>query len=264
MNNTEFTIDDKWNGWVEARLTNFDLTGNPFLPTVGSIITDTTTGSTAEVAFIERSFATARFYIKNRNGTWSKGNDFSQPSDVTFVENDSTIRTVGPINNVHHENSISGPLLVIDKSTNIAIPTTKFIQDNEYWIYEPVTRLGIVDANNPPGPLNLDWIRTYNIPLATLGQTSGYTNEGAFSIYEKKGSTFVRINVFTVPNAMDGRRLGNQIKFRQTDADTYKLFVHAKGNETEALPLIEPNSDFATTFQVLDLVTPCIVKSPAI
>ena len=233
LNDTEHTIADKWNGWVEARLTNFDLSGNPFLPTVGATITDTATGSTAEVAFIERSFATARFYIKNRNGTWSKGNDFSQPSDVTFVENDSTIRTVGPINNVHHENTISGPLLVIDKSTNIAIPTTKFIQDDEYWIYEPVTRLGIVDANNPPGPLNLDWIRTYNIPLASLGQTSGYTNEGAFSIYEKKGSTFVRINVFTVPNAMDGRRLGNQIKFRQIDADTYKLFVHAKGNETE-------------------------------
>ena len=97
LNDTEHTIADKWNGWVEARLTNFDLSGNPFLPTVGATITDTATGSTAEVAFIERSFATARFYIKNRNGTWSKGNDFSQPSDVTFVENDSTIRTVGPI-----------------------------------------------------------------------------------------------------------------------------------------------------------------------
>ena len=120
-NTTEFTIEDKWNGWVEARLTNFDLQGNPFLPTVGQTITDTTTGSTATVAYIQRGFATARFYIKNKNGVWSKGGDFNEDSNVTFVENDSTVRTVGPINNTHHEDSISGPLLVINKGTNIPI-----------------------------------------------------------------------------------------------------------------------------------------------
>ena len=64
LNNTEFTVSDKWNGWTVARLTNFDLNGDPFLPLVGQTVTDTTTGSTATVAFIERSFATARFYLK--------------------------------------------------------------------------------------------------------------------------------------------------------------------------------------------------------
>ena len=106
VNNTEHTIADIWNGWVDVRLTNFDLNGDPFLPNIGDIVTDTATGSTAEVAYIQRSFAIARFWLKNRNGTWSRGSDFSEPSNCTFIENDSTVRTVGPINNTHVENNL--------------------------------------------------------------------------------------------------------------------------------------------------------------
>ena len=235
LNTTEFTIEDKWNGWVEARLTNFDLQGNPFLPTVGQTITDTTTGSTATVAYIQRGFATARFYIKNKSGVWSKGSDFNESSNVTFIENDSTVRTVGPINNTHHEDSISGSLLVINKGTNIPIPSgNNYLQDLEYWLYTQNTLEGVLDTNNPPGPLNLDWIRVYNVPLDLSGTISNVENEGAIAIYEKAGSQFNLYNYYTVPNSATGRRLGHQLKFRQIDADTYKLFVHAKGNSTEA------------------------------
>ena len=234
LNNTEFTIDDKWNGWVEARLTNFDLAGNPFLPVVGQTITDTTTGSTATVAFIERGFATARFYIKNKSGTWSKGSQFGESSNVTFIENDSTVRTVGPINNTHHENNISGPLLVIDKGSNIAIPSgNSYLQDLEYWIYSQNTLEGVLDTSNPPSPINLDWTRVYNVPLDLTGNSSTVTNEGAIAIYQKAGSQFQLINYYTVPNSATDRRLGHQLKFRQTGTDSYKLYVHAKGNSSE-------------------------------
>ena len=236
VNNTEHTIADIWNGWVDVRLTNFDLNGDPFLPNIGDIVTDTATGSTAEVAYIQRSFAIARFWLKNRNGTWSRGSDFSEPSNCTFIENDSTVRTVGPINNTHVENNLSGPLLVVDKGSNIEIPTgNSFIQDTEYWIYSSNTIQGISDSANPPGALNLDWTRVYNIPLNSSGYTaaSDMDAQGTFAIYEKRGATYQLINYYTVPNARPGRRLGNKVEFRQIDADTYKLFVHAKGDGTE-------------------------------
>ena len=233
LNDTEFTVNDKWNGWTTARLTNFDLSGEPFLPIVGQTVTDTNTGSTATVAFIERSFATARFYLKNKSGTWAKGSDFGEASNLTFVENDSTVRTVGPINSTHMEDSVSGPLIVVDKGTNIPIPTTDFLQDLEYWIYSSNTLEGVLDTNNPPSPLNLDWTRTYNIPLDINGTSSNISNEGTVAIYERRGSQFQPINYYTVPNSANGRRLGHQLKFRQIDTNTYKLFVHAQGDKTE-------------------------------
>ena len=45
VNNTEHTILDKWNGWVDVRLTNFDLNGDPSHPMWEIQPTDTTTGS---------------------------------------------------------------------------------------------------------------------------------------------------------------------------------------------------------------------------
>ena len=34
INTTEHTVVDVWNGFVEVRLTNFDIQGNPFIPNV--------------------------------------------------------------------------------------------------------------------------------------------------------------------------------------------------------------------------------------
>ena len=34
--------------------------------------------ATAEVAYIQRQFAVARFFLKNRNGIHSKGSDFAK------------------------------------------------------------------------------------------------------------------------------------------------------------------------------------------
>ena len=236
LNDTEHTVADVWSGYIEVRLTNADINGDPFLPNVGDTVTETSTGSQAEVAFIERDFATAKVYLKNRNGIWPKGGQYGEATDLTYIEQGSTVRTTGPINSSHFENSISGPLVVIDKQANIPAPTptgANILQDLEYWVYKQYTIEGVEDQATPPGPINLDWNRTYNIPLATGGTGSGLDRQGAFAIYEKRGSQFQFKNYYTVANSMNGRRLGHKIKFIKTAADTYKLFVLAKGDGTE-------------------------------
>ena len=233
LNSTEHTIADIWNGFCIVRLTNFDLNGDPFLPNIGDTVTCSATQSTAEVAYIQREFATIRMYLKNRNGTFSKGVDFGESSNMTFIENDSTVRTIGPISSSHLENTQAGVMLVVDKGENIPVGTAIFLQDREYWIYNTRTIEGVTDEANPPGPLNLNWNRVYNIPLSTSGYSSGKDKEGVFAIYERKELTFALKGYYTVPNADTERRLGNKIKFTQLGPDTYKLFVHAAGNKTE-------------------------------
>ncbi len=232
LNNTQHTVDDIWDGWTEVRLTNFDLNGDPFLPLVGDTLSDTATGETAEIAFIERAFGTAKIYLKNRSGAWALGSDFGEPSNATFIQNDSTLRTIGPINSTHMQNSISGPIIVIDKAENIAIPSTNYIQDLEYWHYSVSAVQGIIDSTTPPSSINLDWTRVFNIPASPEGTQSGLTNEGMFAIYEFSGSTYQLINYFTVPNSASYRQLGTNMMFSQTN-DNYRLFVHASGNNTE-------------------------------
>ena len=107
------------------------------------------------------------------------------------------------------------------------------MQDLEYWIYSQNTLEGVLDTSNPPSPINLDWTRVYNVPLDLTGNSSTVTNEGAIAIYQKAGSQFQLINYYTVPNSATDRRLGHQLKFRQTGTDSYKLYVHAKGNSSE-------------------------------
>ena len=233
LNNTEHTVSDIWNGFCIVRLTNFDLNGDPFLPQIGDTVTCSTTGSTAEVAYIQREFATIRIYLKNRNGTFSKGVDFNESSNMTFVENDSTVRTIGPISSSHLENTTAGVMLVVDKLENIQVGTAIFLQDREYWIYNTKVVNGVEDSANPPGPLNLDWNRVYNIPLSTSGYSSTFDNEGTFAIYERKELTFSLKGYYTVPNSAPNRRLGSKIRFTKTGTDTYKLFVSAAGDKTE-------------------------------
>ena len=72
----------------------------------------------------------------------------------------------------------------------------------------------------------------YNIPALASGYKTGNTNEGIFAIYEKRGNTYLQVNYYTVPNSASGRKLGHQVKLRQTGEDSYKLFVHAKGDGT--------------------------------
>ena len=236
INSTEHTVADVWNGYVEVRLTNFDLNGDPFIPNIGDILTCTNTGSTGEIAFIERAFSTAKIYLKNRNGTWALGSDFGVNSNATYIENDSTVRTIGPINSAHMENSISGPLIIIDSGTNIPVVAsgTNYLRDLEYWIYSSTVIEGITDSANPPSSINLDWTRVYNIPVIAEGYGTGLSEQGTFAIYEMKGVTYQLISYYTVPNSANNRQLGTKLRFVQPDANSYKLYIHAQGDGSEA------------------------------
>ena len=233
LNNTTHTVVDVWDGWLEVRLTNFDLQGNPFIPSIGQELIDSATGETAEIAWVERSFATAKIFLKNKSGEWSYGSDFGQNSNAQFIENDSTLRTIGPINSCHLQNSISGDIIVIDKQQNIQIPTQTYLNDLEYWNYNEISIDGIISSAEFPSSLNLDWQRVYNIPLVSSGYVSGKDNEGTFAIYEKKGNSFQLLNYFTVPSSIENLHLGSKIKFVQKDATSYRLFVLAQGDKTE-------------------------------
>lgn len=233
LNTTEHTITDKWDGWAEVLFTNFTLAGDPYVPTVGTVVTDTATGSFATVAYVQRGFSTVRLYLKNRSGVWSKGLAFSESSTLTFVENDSTVRLVGTIQNTHLDNSLVGPLLVIDKSSNIPVPATNFLEDLEYWIYNTFTRQGIQLALNPPTPLNLDWQQVYNIPLAEAGTSREITEEGTFAVYQRKGINFQLLSYYTIPDAAQYLHLGTKVEIRSPSTNSYIAYIHAKGDGTE-------------------------------
>ena len=61
--------------------------------------------------------------------------------------------------------------------------------------------------------------------------------QGAFAIYEKEDSTYLNYKIISLCPMPSGRRLGNKVEFRETGADSYKLFVHAKGDGTEHNPV---------------------------
>ena len=235
--NTEQTVVDIWNGWAEVRLTNFDLNGDPFIPTVGAILTDSATGNTAEVAYVERSFSSAKFFLKNKSGAWAVGSDFNVNSNASFVENDSTVRIIGPISNTHLENNISGPIILFETGVDLPVIASasgnNYLRDLEYWIYSNNSLQGITEIANPPSSINLNWTRVYNVPLSTSGYETGLTEQGTFAVYEIKGSSYQLINYFTVPNSANFRKLGTKLKFIQSDSSSYKLFIHAEGNGTE-------------------------------
>ena len=233
LNNTKHTVVDKWDGWVEVRLTNFDLQGNPFLPVVGQQLIDSATSETAEIAWIERSFSTAKIYLKNKSGTWAFGSDFGENSNAQFIENDSTLRTIGPINSCHLQNDVSGGLIILDTEETIPVPTQTFLRDLEYFHYTGATIDGILETTEFPSALNLDWQRVYNIPVTAEGTESGYDNEGVFAVYQKQGSVYVLVNYYTVPTSDNNRKLGTSAKFIQTSDDSYRLYVLAQGDGTE-------------------------------
>ena len=230
--NSTHTVADIWDGFIDVRLTNFDLNGDPFIPSVGEIITDTASGESAEVAYVIRDFGSAKIYVKNATGTFSKGGDFGESSNATFIQNDSTVRTIGPISSNRLQNNISGPLIIVDKQENIAIPNTQTLQGLEYMVYSSATVNGVFQTATPPSSLNLDWTRVYNIPLSAEGTASGVENEGAFAVYELKGLIYQLVSYYTLPKTVNGRGLAKQLEFIQ-DGENYRLFIHASGDLTE-------------------------------
>ena len=78
-----------------------------------------------------------------------KGGNYGEPNRFNVCRTRiSQLEQQDPQTTAHFENSISGPLVVIDKQANTAIPHptgTNTLQDLEYWIYKQYTIEGVED-----------------------------------------------------------------------------------------------------------------------
>ena len=250
LNRTEHTINDIWNGWIEVNLTAFDDRGSPtpsdpdynpnygqpFIPVVGDTVQDNDTLATAEVAGVEKLFNTLRLWVKNVNGTWKFG---SQNSDISSLsinggsQGAGVVRLVGTINTRHLESDTAGPIIVVDRGTNLTVGSTRTLQGFEYWIYDSVEQSGIARDANPPSNTNNDWQRVYNITANNAGVASAFTRQGAYAIFERNTSNFYNLhNIYIMPDAQSSRHLGAKVEMVTHNDGTYTAYLLSKGNGT--------------------------------
>ena len=250
LNNTEHTINDLWEGWVDVNLTNFDDRGsptpgdpdynpnygNPFIPIVGDTVQDNDTLATAEVVAIEKTFNDLRVWVKAVTGTWKLGNVNQNISSMSIVggsQGVGVIRLVGTTQDTHLRTSTAGWIVVVDRGENIPRGTTRTLQGFEYWIYKSQLLDGIARAANPPSKTNNDWQRVYNIPADENGVASTLQRQGAFAIYERNASNFYNlIGTYVTPDSESERYLGSDIRIVTHTNGAYSAYVLSKGNGT--------------------------------
>ena len=254
LNNTEHTIADLWDGWIEVNLTNFDDRGsptpgdpdynpnygNPFIPVVGDTIQDNDTLATAEVTAIEKTFNDLRLWVKNKTGNWKLGLNNGAISSISIVggsQGAGVIRLVGTTDTVNFQSSTAGWIVVVDRGENIPRGTTRTLQGFEYWVYKSILLQGIARDANPPSRTNNDWQRVYNIPVDEDGTSLGIQRQGAYAIYERNASNFYTLNgVFVSPDSEEDRYLGSDIKIVSHTNNTYSAYILSKGNGTFTQP----------------------------
>ena len=257
LNFTEFTVADKWDGFLKIFFTNFDTVGsnnpsdpnynpnygNPFVPVVGDTIRGKVTGTTATVAYVKQdSISEARVYFKNKSGDFKIG---STQNDTEIVEittytplggGADQILDMGSILERHADNANAGKLLVFDYGSNITPQATDKLFDLEYWLYKQKIIQGIASDSNPPTDVNNEWERVYNIPIVPQSTFTGKNKEGYYTIYKKNASGFYRLlNGFTIPDADDFKHLGHKIKIVKSTTG-YTAIITEKGNNTFSEP----------------------------
>ena len=257
FNTTLHTVADKWNGWINVNLTNFDNSGsptegdadynpnygNPYIPVVGDIVKDNDTGAEAEVTFVELLFNSLRLWVKNINtveGEWKLGSEFRAISSLSIVEGsqgEGVIRLVGTTKSVFLNNNTVGSVIVVDRGTNLTPGSTRTLQNFEYWVYKTQVLQGIPRDANPPSLINNDWARIYNVPVEDSGIQSGYNRQGAYAVYERNASNFYElINFYTMPDSDNFRHLGASIDVIVRPNGGYSAYVSSKGNGTFEQP----------------------------
>ena len=257
-------IYDKWDGYIDLTLSEFDASGFAFQPQVGDIIEDvqiprdgsgglaltSISTSLAEVKFLQRKFNTVRLYVTVQSGTWTELNNIGKFQIRRKAGNFNTIdpnirggadvdRVFGTIDDPDNQiilgNNIVGDLLVFEKSSTDA--TDKFsivdnpeILESEYYFFEESIEGGISRAENAPFSLNKDWTQIYNIPADERGTESGLANEGAVAIYRRgPGGTYDLDYILTSQYKFANRKFGDTIKIRK-NGNLYTLLVGSQGD----------------------------------
>jgi len=250
LNNTEHTINDLWDGWIEINLTNFDDRGsptpgdpdynpnygNPFVPIVGDTIQDNDTLATAEVTYVEKTFNDLRVWVKNVTGTWKLGNINGAISSASIVggsQGQGVLRLIGTTDTVNLQSTTAGFIVVVDRGVNLPRGTSRTLQGFEYWVYKSILLDGIARDANPPAKTNNDWQRVYNIPADTNGTSSGLQRQGAYAVYQRNASNFYTLeNIYVTPDVEADRYLGSEIKIVSHTNNTYSAYILSKGNGT--------------------------------
>ena len=254
LNDTEHTVHDLWDGWLNINLTNFDNSGsptpgdpdynpnygNPFIPVVGDTIRDNDTLATGVVTKTEKLFNDLRIWVKSVTGQFSLGSENSDLSSISIVEGSQgvgTIRLVGTIKNQQLQTATLGYFVVVNRGENLPFTITAKLQGFEYWVYRDVIIDGIARDANPPSATNYDWTRVYNIPAAADGTASTLTNQGTYSVYERTSNNFYQyINTFIMPDAETNRHLGFKMEITKHVDGSYSAYVLSKGNGTFTQP----------------------------
>lgn len=248
--NAEHEIFDIWDGYIDYVNDYFDPeTRQPFEPTPryvydsftgdyidqgsGTIVKDQTTGAEAEVMFYQRNFNNVRIYVNNVSGTWLNGEDYAQAGIILYKDYTlpGVLQEMGDIVATSLANTGIAPMFVVrNPNENFDLATVPSILDSEYWFYDNVVVSGIPRDPNRPATNNSNWTLVHNIPLSAFGTTDqGYTNQGAYFVYEKSGGTsFLPIDAFTVPETTTDLQLGSNVEIAKEGDVTY-IFVGASG-----------------------------------
>jgi hypothetical protein len=222
LNDSTHTIFDLWSGFVDVTFTNFDLSGVPYVPQIGEIIVDNTTGATAEVVYIQEQLLTARLYVKNRVGTFSFGVNNGATSTISIKDKISVgvNRLSGRLDHADMDSATTGKMVIVknDDSAFLEIGPSTFQNELEVHFYSSSTVTGIARTPNYPVPLNKDWKQLYNIPTHTSGTAGSYTNEGMYCTYNKtRNGQYSFQHGYIVPDRGSNKYLGKQMSFASKD-----------------------------------------------
>ena len=234
--NKSHTVHDVWNGFVDVTFTNFDNSGNPYIPQEGQTIIDDTTGATAEVTYLQEQLLTCRLYVKNKVGTFSFGNNNSATSTISIKDaiSPGVNRLSGRLDHADMDSSIAGKMVVIKNTDSSQLPVTSstFQNDLEVHFYSSSTVSGVARTPNYPTPLNKDWKQKYNIPVHTNGTASTYTNEGVILTYEKTANGEYSLNYgYISEHNNNNKEFGTQVHWA-TNKELHTLYVGTKDINT--------------------------------
>jgi len=246
--NTQQTIVDLWDGYIDFTLTEFDFQGFAFQPQVGDVIEDVQypgdgqgglaltpiSTSTAEVVFIKRNFNAVRVYLKVLTGDWLEQSNIGRyqirrKANVALRGATDADRVVGTVTDINNSivlgNSLVGKLVVFEHSSNFNIVTTPTIVDEEYWFFNETTESGIERLPNPPYSLNKDYTQVYNIPAIKTGTSPTVVNEGAVAIYRRLSDGTYRFqNILVSEYRAANRNFGSKVTITQV-GNYYTLLV---------------------------------------
>ena len=238
---TEQTIYDLWDGYIDFEYTNFDFTGAVYEVQVGDIIEDvqlpfnqfggvsttSTTTSSAEIVFYQRKFNSVRVYVKNVSGNWAKL-DNTAKFDIRRIRSGEVNRITGTVidhgNDVVLENGLIGKLMVFENSNTFPIVSNPEIIDQEYYFYTEEEIVGAGSDASSPDQFNKDYTQIYNISGDEYG-IAGSIGTGVVVLYARDtGGKYNMKKVLSTEYASENRNFGKNVKIVKNN-NQYKLFV---------------------------------------